>query len=311
VRDEHRNVVISIDSLGFRGHEHDGVEKKPGVKRILILGDSVSFGFAEPDDVVYPAVLEKLLNEGDGDSRYEVMNSAVSGYNTWNELGTLEEWGPRLHPDLVILESCMNDFAPSEYISALGGLSVFNNRGDYLPEPSVYDRVGEFFEKHSVLFAEALYRWDVYLRKEGIRKEYSYYYNGFYRELLRGEFRTPKLKTAFDGVLDATEKIALESKGLGAGFLNIVFHASSLTKYSELPSGFSARFTALGRKVGFPCLVMRDELWPRRGNNRLFIDECHLNVMGHRLVAETLRDYILAHPSLFASGGPTGGAKSL
>jgi lysophospholipase L1-like esterase len=311
VRDKQGNVVITIDSLGFRGRgHHEGVERKPGVKRILILGDSITFGYAQPDDLVYPAVLENLLNEGGEGPRYEVMNSAVSGYNTWNELGTLEKWGPRLRPDLVILQSCMNDFAPSEYITALGGLSVYDKRGDYLPEPALYDPIGEFLEKHCMLFAEVLFHCDVYLRKKGIRKEYYYYYNDFYRQIFLGDIRTPKLKRAFDGVLEATRKIALESRGLGAGFINIVFHSSHLTKYPEPPSGFSSRFTALGREIGYPCLVMRDELWPRRGNKRLFIDECHLNALGHRLVAETLRDTILGHPSLVASGPTPAESKS-
>ena len=86
------NVPVNINSLGFRGREYPSA-KGSGVRRILVLGDSVTFGLFVKEEKLFTNVLEKLLNEGEGAFEYEVLNSGVSGYNVWNELGTLQQDG--------------------------------------------------------------------------------------------------------------------------------------------------------------------------------------------------------------------------
>jgi lysophospholipase L1-like esterase len=95
------------NSLGFRDREHP-VARTPGVTRILVLGDSVAAGLRIPDDGdVFPPRLERILNERG--RRAEVLNFAVSGYNTQQEVEILKDRGLRFDPDLVILAYCLND----------------------------------------------------------------------------------------------------------------------------------------------------------------------------------------------------------
>jgi lysophospholipase L1-like esterase len=95
------------NSLGFRDYEHP-VEKVPGRYRILIIGDSVTKGLGIPDPrMAFPMVLESRLKELGVAG--EVLNFGVEGYNTQQEVETLNDKGLRYAPDLVILAYCLND----------------------------------------------------------------------------------------------------------------------------------------------------------------------------------------------------------
>jgi len=86
---------------GFRDVDH-AIEKPPGVYRIVVLGDSIAAGLhVDRYEDVFPPVLQKLLMEKG--LKAEVINLAVSGYNTQQEVEMLEEKGLRYHPDLVLL----------------------------------------------------------------------------------------------------------------------------------------------------------------------------------------------------------------
>jgi lysophospholipase L1-like esterase len=92
--------------LGFRDRDH-AVAKPPGVYRIVVLGDSIAAGLhVERNEDVFPPILERLL-ESRG-RRAEVINLAVSGYNTQQEVETLREKGLQYHPDLVLVAYTMS-----------------------------------------------------------------------------------------------------------------------------------------------------------------------------------------------------------
>jgi lysophospholipase L1-like esterase len=89
------------NSLGFRDVEH-AVTKPPGVYRIVVLGDSVAMGLhVDRSEEIFPRVLEGLLDQRG--LKAEVINLAVSGYNTQQEVEMLAARGLRYRPDLVLL----------------------------------------------------------------------------------------------------------------------------------------------------------------------------------------------------------------
>lgn len=89
------------NSLGYRDVEH-AVQKPPGVYRIVVLGDSIAAGLkVDRFEDTFPPLLQKLLDARG--LRAEVISFAVSGYNTQQEVETLEEKGLRYQPDLVLL----------------------------------------------------------------------------------------------------------------------------------------------------------------------------------------------------------------
>lgn len=102
-------VPVHINSLGFRDSREYSLEKSPGTFRILVLGDSVTFGHGTLDETTYPFLLEQRLRQWQPDVKWEVWNLGVPGYNTSQELAYLTEVGSRYDPDLAIVGFFAND----------------------------------------------------------------------------------------------------------------------------------------------------------------------------------------------------------
>jgi len=93
------------NSHGQRDRERT-LRKPDGVRRILLLGDSVveGYGLREPETI--SSRLEALYPDGST----EVLNFGVSAYCTLAEIELLEVKGLKFDPDIVILVFVENDF---------------------------------------------------------------------------------------------------------------------------------------------------------------------------------------------------------
>ncbi len=101
------DVPVKINSHGLRDREFT-YEKAPNTYRILVLGDSQTFGFGVHAEESYPKVLERLLRK---ESRrpVEVINTGVPGSGTAHQLFFLEHQGWKYQPDLVVVGYFFND----------------------------------------------------------------------------------------------------------------------------------------------------------------------------------------------------------
>jgi len=90
---------VVINSLGMRDVERQ-VEKKPGVFRIAVFGDSMTEGVQVDLDQTYTQQLEKLL-QARGLS-VEVLNFGMNGYSPLCGYLLYDTYGKTFHPDLVI-----------------------------------------------------------------------------------------------------------------------------------------------------------------------------------------------------------------
>ncbi len=100
-------VPVRINNLGLRDDHDATLDKQRNTFRVLVLGDSVTFGHGSVHS--YPALLEDLLKGWRPDVDFQVWNAAVPGYNTSQELAQLLEIGPSFRPDLVIVGFFEND----------------------------------------------------------------------------------------------------------------------------------------------------------------------------------------------------------
>jgi hypothetical protein len=106
------NTVLT-NSEGFRDREYE-ITKDGSVRRILGIGDSLMFGQAVAQGSTYLAVLEEMSNlKGQA---WEVINTAVPGYNTVMEVETLKVKGLKYNPELVILGYVSNDICLPNFI---------------------------------------------------------------------------------------------------------------------------------------------------------------------------------------------------
>ncbi len=107
---------VTISSQGLRDTEI-AVPKPPGVRRLLCVGDSTTFGWGVEADECFCSLLDDLLGPG-----WETANLGIPGYNTAQEVRRLETAGLALEPDLVVLLVQDNDYQPPIAYGA-GGLA--------------------------------------------------------------------------------------------------------------------------------------------------------------------------------------------
>ena len=96
-------VVLAYNSAGFRDREH-ARQKQPGVRRMVVLGDSVTEGSGVDADEIFSSWLQRSLGP-----RYEIINLGMSGLNTPQEVHILEVEGLGYDPDVVIVNFILND----------------------------------------------------------------------------------------------------------------------------------------------------------------------------------------------------------
>ncbi len=97
------DTTVTINAAGFRGRDHDAA-RLPGISRVVVIGDSIIWGYGVEDDQVFTRLLERA------DPEVEWVNLGVSGYATDQESLLLEREVIRYSPDVVLAEVCDNDF---------------------------------------------------------------------------------------------------------------------------------------------------------------------------------------------------------
>ncbi len=102
--------LATVNADGFRGAEIG--RRREEVVRIVMLGDSFTFGQGVADDETYPARVERLLAGRRDGRHYEVLNGGVSGTGMEDHVARLEEKGWALEPDLVTVQFYLNDLLP-------------------------------------------------------------------------------------------------------------------------------------------------------------------------------------------------------
>jgi lysophospholipase L1-like esterase len=150
-------VPVSINSQGLRDREFS-FEKPTGVYRVLMLGDSTTFGWGVRMEETAAKQLEKKLNEHlpPGYDKAEVINAGVGNYDTIQEVTYYETIGWKYNPDLVVLVFFIND-----------------------PEPVPVEKKG-FLIDRSYLIAFATNRIDGLMRHAGVRPDWKTYYASLY-----------------------------------------------------------------------------------------------------------------------------------
>ncbi len=98
---------IELNSHGLRDEEIP-YSKTPAEKRILVLGDSVAFGWGVGQGETFSDYMEQMLREQTADI-WQVINAGVNGYNTEQEATFLRIEGMRYGPNIVILVYVRND----------------------------------------------------------------------------------------------------------------------------------------------------------------------------------------------------------
>jgi hypothetical protein len=127
---------LNSNSRGVRGGGEHAEARARGTTRIVVLGDSFTFGEGVGDEDTYCAQLERLL------PGTEVINLGVHGYGHDQMLLYLREEGIRYRPDVVLLGFLtidmernvlgFRDYAKPRFVLEHGSLAL---RGSPVPPP--------------------------------------------------------------------------------------------------------------------------------------------------------------------------------
>ncbi len=107
------NVYIDrTNNHGWRDLDRH-YQNRTGAYRILVLGDSHTFGLVVPAKAIYTRILEKKLR--DAGYNIEVISIALSSWGTDQELEALIHEGLLYKPNLIIYQFSTNDLGDNAY----------------------------------------------------------------------------------------------------------------------------------------------------------------------------------------------------
>jgi lysophospholipase L1-like esterase len=108
-RAELMGVDVETSAQGLRDREYS-LEPRPGVPRILMIGDSLTFGWGVPFEATFSKRIEKLF--ADDGQKVEVINTGVGNWNTVQEVTYFLTKAKDFKPNIVVLNYFVNDAEP-------------------------------------------------------------------------------------------------------------------------------------------------------------------------------------------------------
>lgn len=249
--------------------------KRPDVGRIMVLGDSLTYGKGVDVNDTYSAVMERMLSQ---DFRVEVLNLGVNGYQSEQIFQQMLMFAPELQPDVIVYGVCLNDFLDAgEEENARGA-----RRGWKIPLPESAKQflisqtlAGEFLNK----------AYDDLLMRVGLRAD-------FISNILAGMYHYQLRFTR-----DVT---AMNFAAVSQGFPPIV--AMVLDAY-PVYNGRNQQVARLAENIlqlAQMDVISTEEYYKTYSGRRFAVSpwEGHPNEEAHRIFAEAFVRHLREHPAL-------------
>lgn len=289
-------------------HKGYSLEKPPKTFRIVVLGDSFTFGQGVKRDETFSKKLELMLNKDSPEIRFEVINLGFCGLNTVTEKEILSErginpdtWAPderyrglNYQPDLVLLEYTLNDSSTSW--RRLGNIKEFDdkwrtgeviirvNTGAYsLPIPEFIDK---FLTKYSRFYSFFLNRYNQILAIFGLREAGESAITG----------TLSRYKEDFTGWGYAKQALAEMASVAGQNGLPIVIAVYPLiVNFNDYPfKDVHSKILGIAGYLGFHTL---DLFPPFEGlDAKSFMatpNDSHPNAKAHAIAAKAIFEYLI------------------
>ena len=243
------------------------VETRAGLRRIVILGDSVTYGHGVEAEEAFPHLLEAALR-GQGRD-VDVFNMGLPGWSTLQERFAYERIARAYKPSVVVLAVCLNDLAELQInLTKPPGFLV-----------SLY--------KNSATVRLAL---------GASRREI-----GAVEELFTAS-ESARVQNAFKLFFDEVRKLRAEVEKDGASFHVVVFPFRFQGEPNAPEPSVQKDILRFAKGEGIDVLDFLPELARSPAPVDEFLDYDHFSVSGHKRVAAWLASY-----APIAGGSPEGG----
>ncbi len=294
------NLWYKTNHQGFRGPDCT-INRGDDTTRILIVGDSFTFGYGVEESCTFSSLLEDTLNY---DAPVQVYNCGTGGWGTSQQLSFLENYTAAYHPDLIILAYYDNDIQNSWEIP------LYSSSGDSLiPDYPLHSVPGEllsgfplhrWFSNHSAIYTVFRYHLGRSLNKMGIRTLQQY-------EVQRDYDKSAPLEEAepyrfYCQLLDRLKQFR-DNHDLELCAILIPSRESyhELEQGKAVVPGLSSNTSLIVEREltarGIPCLITA-ESWVSSGlkSDYLYYDhDIHWRPEAHRYCADVLSDCLRVH----------------
>lgn len=297
----HRGIRSRVNSQGRRGEEV--APDKAGAFRILVLGDSFTFGTDVREEEAFPRVLESLLNQRGG-PRAQVINAGVPGWSPFQYAQYYEHYGRQLDPDLVIVGFFVGNDAYSPH-TRLQDVRLTAAAGKRVSRQAATDRwlaPKILLYEHSHL-ARLVFNRGLMAESDFTRSDCS----DFTESLLAAQRETlrvhrPRSHGAERAVSRSARQVArVHRMAAEAGIPCLVVLIPTEAQVNpELQRRLVAGSGRSAYDFGMPNTLLREllasrripvlDLLPafRREPSCLYMNDTHWNPLGHRLAAERI-----------------------
>ena len=312
---------IATNSAGMRDREHD-LTKPPGVRRILVLGDSFMEAHQVKFEDAFVTVLERRLTEG-ARRPVEVINASVSGWGTDDELTYFMREGIKYRPDFILvamtLHNDVSDNLREQYHEFRNG-RLEQRPVNLMPWGSfAVLKVKEWMASHSHLYHLAL----LATRADWVSTE-ARNLQSHVGGLLR---RTPddRIRAGWEMTSQLLQKLRQAADTINAP-VAVMLLPLSVQVYPETAKDFLASnslnqtdvdlfkpqemMRAIGKSVGVSIIDLYPALEDMKAkcNCALFQDDGHWNKLGHQIAAEEAARVLM--PAVSAGAASITGAPS-
>ncbi|MBU1727280.1 MAG: SGNH/GDSL hydrolase family protein [Candidatus Omnitrophica bacterium] len=290
-RYRHPDIIFhrEYNSLGFRGKEFS-VKKNQGIKRMLFIGASTTYGFFNSSEHSFSYLTEQILNSRLTSVKVEAINAARPGKDSSWVADRIEK-SLFLQPDLIIVLVGYNDSSTvyGEYIKQKGEARFSLRKPWYL-------KLNSFLEQHSVLYitlkekAAILFYGDpefAYEKGKGIgnknkepkgRPEWFQIYPQFYRTNIEKMIRTAR------------------QHKIGIIFLNPPLSSSRSVEYPLYLKAFlrlKQELLSATSKYSIPVIELQGLFLTAEEKQDFMADGIHFSDKGNLKIAEEITGFLL------------------
>lgn len=267
-------ISLRYDQNGFKAFG-DTASTRP---KVLFLGDSYTASIEASNEQTFYNILADSLG-------FEVFAYGHAGFGTLQEYMVLDKWLDRIRPDLVVWETCSNDFIDNHAPLEIACGYKVGQRRPYLAEDgSIYYALAKSWWQRSLFLTWLKGRWD------GVKQ------NLFKQEVHVGEYYIATQKRdypPFDESVKTTERIvAMIRKRLSeySEFSKLVAFSADI--YEPQMGEMKRIFEANGAKFYEAPARLLEQMMIEKKLPLKAVDNCHWSEQGQAVIAQGLQEVL-------------------
>lgn len=263
------------NSLGLRDRDYD-TPRPAGTKRVLMIGDSFTFGMGVPDDrLIFPTIIERRLNEHlpANAGAVEILNAGKPATLTGDWVETWRRVGPGFEPDLLVVVFFLRDgtetlFIPEFFMRIRKNIVARNSQSAWYRRSYVFRMVRD------------------QLDRAAIGREYTRRFNDGY---FGNDEQTAEWRRAQRNLVELHDMAAAHSARMALVVFPVLVELNDDYPFRDICD----ELVDYGHSIGVPVFNLLDAFTGYRASD-LWVSpwDQHPNARGHEIVADALLPFV-------------------